>query len=128
MSKLIFPEDGYVFKEWSDGYPYPTRRDENVTEDATYIAIFMPIEEDGDLGNMDDEGDMDGEAPRGTQGQGNKEESDSAGEPNNTLEGTGKYEPNNQIINGQTYYREDMPLYQGNADDRIQAVVARRIS
>ena len=33
-------DEGYVFKEWSDGYGYPTRTDVAVTEDLIVEAIF----------------------------------------------------------------------------------------
>ena len=42
-------DDGYVFKEWSDGYASPTRTDKAVGEDVTYEAIFTELDDgDGD--------------------------------------------------------------------------------
>ncbi|MBO4538942.1 MAG: bacterial Ig-like domain-containing protein, partial [Clostridia bacterium] len=37
---IAVPETGYTFKEWNDGYPYPTRKDKNVNETRDYHAIF----------------------------------------------------------------------------------------
>ncbi len=34
------PETGYSFVEWSDGYPYPIRKDRNVNETREFKAIF----------------------------------------------------------------------------------------
>ena len=37
---VAIPETGYEFAEWSDGYPYATRKDLAVNESKEYIAIF----------------------------------------------------------------------------------------
>ena len=37
---VAVPETGYVFEEWSDGYPKASRKDTGVTENKSYIAKF----------------------------------------------------------------------------------------
>lgn len=37
---IAIPETGYEFEEWSDGYPYATRKDLAVNESKEFMAIF----------------------------------------------------------------------------------------
>ena len=115
------PNDGYMFVRWNDGITTPTRYESGVTEDATYYAVFVALDENAD-GEIDyDSGDGDPYAPSKTPtGDEGDEEGDPTGEPNDILEGGGKYEPNNQVINGSTFYREVLELYKADAEDRLQ--------
>lgn len=121
-------DEGYMFQKWSDGLENPTRTDYGVTEDVTYIAIFAEVEEEGEEGegdgnNGEGDGDQAGDAPGGEQeGSEGEGEGPSQGEPNPDGSGSGgKSEPNNQIINGQTFYREVLEYYQDIANGKIEA-------
>ena len=118
-------DDGYMFDKWSDGVKSPTRTEINVTEDIIITAEFVLVEEDGDgeSGNGD-QGDMPSDRPgdqESQEGEGNGNPSD--GPPSHGLQGGGKSEPNNQIINGEIYYRDPSTLeqYQDAADERTSA-------
>ena len=111
--------DGFKFERWSDGYDEPTRFETDVTEDAVYYAIFVSIEESPEGENDMDDGDSDPDAPhRVNDGEESRPESGN-GDPQDAPQGGGKYEPNNQIIDGTTYYRELLELYKESANDRI---------
>ena len=161
-------DDGYYFVKWSDGSTAATRIDDNVTDDAEYVAIFSEIGEeykaDDDILNvlisnwdgdeellftlvnkleqnpavlheltvqyelwseavidwMDDfTGDEAADAPKANQGQGNSGDASGDDPADNDSMGGGKYKPNNQIINGNIYYRQDIKNYQDDANNRI---------
>ena len=118
-------DDGYMFKEWSDGYAEPTRLDCKVTEDVIYTAVFVEMGDEGD-----GEGDGDGEPGDEPQDAPSESESNQQGNSNTAPskpDGTpsqgagGAAQPNNQIIDGETYYREVLESYQDAADERIQS-------
>ncbi len=44
---IAVPDDGYRFYRWTDGYPYPVRSDTGLTEDITFTAWFLPLDDDG---------------------------------------------------------------------------------
>ena len=119
---LAVADDGYVFIEWSDGSTDPYRHDLEILEELELFAIFEwdeeAGEEEGDGDEGEGEGEGDAEAPTEEQGQqsGEGEESEDAedGDPSDE-EGTtdqGKYGEANQIIDGETYYREILSEYQ----------------
>ena len=119
-------DDGYMFKEWSDGFAEPTRHDLKVTEDVVYTAVFVEM---GDEGDGDGDGDGDGEqgdepqdAPSESNQNQNNGDSNTPNDPNNNYQqgAGGAYQPNNQIIDGETYYREVLESYKDSADERIQ--------
>ena len=106
-------DEGFMFKEWSDGYTQPTRFEQQVNESITYTAIFMELEdEEGEESEGDGEGDKDSQGEQGGQSD---EEGDEDGQsapegefnPNATA-GGGQREPSNQIINGETFYKEEL--------------------
>ncbi len=41
---IAVPESGFVFDEWNDGYPLPTRKDTGVNENKKYLAKFKKAE------------------------------------------------------------------------------------
>ena len=114
---VALSSEGYYFVMWSDGNTSPARIDENVTADATYVAIFKKLN-DADAWTDTDEGDSAEDAPENKQqGQGPGE---SIGDnPQDSMHGGGKYQPNNQVINGNIYYREIIEEYKDTADERI---------
>lgn len=105
-------DEGYAFLEWSDGYTKPIRSDVKVEEDVIYFAIFEPIEEGDQPGDQDggDEGDDGMPSDQGSPGE--KGEPGETDDPSNL--GGGKYSMENQIINGEVYYRD---LLEGYQDD-----------
>ena len=109
-------DEGYVFVEWDDGRTRPDRADKNVTEDLVYIAVFEPISEDGE---PDDEGND--EKPMD-----NPEENENASQSNPNQDSDspssagGKYEEANQIIDGETYYREVLEMYKELLRQRLE--------
>lgn len=108
-SVTVMADDGYAFVSWDDGSKKPTRTDTKITETLILTAIFEPIGDgegdgdsgDGEPGDSDNPGDQPGE---GQEGQGPTDNQD--GQPNDAQMGGGKYDDCNQIINGETYYRE----------------------
>lgn len=85
-------DDGYVFDIWSDGVTTPERTDKNVVQSMTAVALFVelgddtPGEEMQDDLNIDMDFDSDEQMPVSGAG--------------------GKYEEHNQVIDGETYYRD----------------------
>ena len=110
-------DDGYMFKEWSDGYTNPTRYDQKINESITFTAIFIELEDEegeegeGGSGDSDKFGDQPGGESNadgdGNQGGGQE------GPPNpNATTGGGQRNPNNQVIDGNTFYKELLEYYQ----------------
>ena len=96
---IAVPEDGWMFAEWDDGYADPVRTDINVQTSVEYYAIFMPV---GGEGEGEGEGEEGGDKPGDQPGEGQGDDpSDKPGEG-----AGGKYEEGNQIIDGETYYRD----------------------
>lgn len=46
---IAVANDGYRFYRWTDGYPYPARSDAGITEDMTYTAWFVAVDDDAAL-------------------------------------------------------------------------------
>ena len=119
---LAVPDDGYVFIEWSDGSTDPYRHDLEVMEEIELFAIFEWDEdaEEEDEGEGEGEGDGDMSAPAEDQGQqegeGDESQPSEDGEPGNEdseePSEEGKYGAANQVIDGETYYREILSEYQ----------------
>ena len=113
-------DEGYIFKQWSDGVLSPTRTDTDISEDVVFVAEFAPLEESMEADEGDIEGDEDPFAPQTNKNQNGQDGAgEPSGDPNEALTGAGKYEPNNQIINGNTYYREVISQYQDTANERL---------
>ncbi len=90
-------DDGYMFDIWSDGVTTPNRYDKNVQADIEVFAIFLRIEEDLDPSDGDDM-----LAPDDSQVPGHMPD----GIPPHGTGAAGKYEEYNQVIDGNTYYRD----------------------
>ena len=86
-------DDGYVFDIWSDGVTTPERTDKNVTQSMTVYALFIEIDENAaESEEMEDDLEMDMDFDSDVQ---------------MPVSGAGgKYEEHNQIIDGETYYRD----------------------
>lgn len=115
-------DDGYMFKCWSDGLMDPTRYDVGVMEDIMLTAEFVELEDDGS-GDDDGNGDKPANAA-GNANTGEREEGDEDGEADNDSDsntsGGGALEPNNQIIDGKTYYRNILEEYQEAAEELLK--------
>ena len=118
---IAIPDEGYTFEGWDDGYAKPSRQDKKIDHPLVITAIFAPIdgedgEDPGDEGNQEGE---EGESPTEQEGQGDQpgeegepgedEGEDPSEDAGNT--GAGKYNKVNQIIDGNTYYRELLDEY-----------------
>jgi len=126
-------EEGYEFVEWDDGYTKPVRYEKNVQEDKIFVAYFAPMGEgdqqgDGQPQDSDQEGqpsdkpskdskpqDSDQEQEEGEEGKPDDKEND---KPTNI--GGGKYEEVNQVINGETYYKEVLGDYLELLRERLE--------
>ena len=120
-------DEGYVFKEWSDGYVSPTRTDKEITEDITYVAIFVEL---GD-GEGDGDGDGDGEGEEGDEPEdapSDKQEGNDSGNQNNEGDPNGDsqngggniMDPANQIINNSEYYRDIIEKLADETGERLE--------
>jgi hypothetical protein len=139
---IAVAEDGWVFYGWDDGVQTPYREDLKITADMTVTAIFTSmadIEGDGDSddgipgeGGADDdsdkpsdgngsgeaEGDGDGSGDTSNEGTGSGEggvEGDEHGGEGKGEGAGGKYVESNQIIDGNTYYRDVYEQYYNEA-------------
>lgn len=115
-------DDGYMFKCWSDGNTDPTRTDVAVMEDVTFTAVFIQLDDDGEMDD-DGNGDKPSDAP-GSGNTGNEDgDSDDPQDPNDNDDpgqGGGAWEPNNQIVDGETYYRDVLEEYQEAAEELLK--------
>jgi hypothetical protein len=112
-------EDGYEFMGWDDGYKKPVRSDGKVTEDIVCIAIFMPLEGDPQESDEAQESQEQEEPKDKPQQDGQKpQETDPNAPPSNN--GGGKYEEANQVIDGETYYREVKESYEELLRERLE--------
>ena len=123
---LAVAEDGYEFIGWDDGETRPARNDRNVVDHIVVMAVFERIEEgvEGD-DEGDDEGDESGEDESGEpSGEGNSESPEDQQpeneNPSDSKDGGGKYDDNNQIIDGKTYYREHLASYKALIEEYLK--------
>ena len=114
-SVTAIAHDGWAFVGWDDGSKRPTRQEKNLKEDFVVMAIFEQIEEEGDGDQEGDQaGDQEGDQPGDQEGQqqdGENGPSDEQESENTSDSGGGKYESYNQIIDGNTFYRDHLEYY-----------------
>ena len=109
-------EEGYIFVEWDDGRSRPDRSDTKITEEVVYVAIFEPIAEEGAEGEEgQDEKPMDN-----PQENENASQSQPDNDSDTPSSAGGKYEEANQIIDGETYYREVLEMYKELLRQRLE--------
>ena len=95
---LAVADDGYVFNVWSDGVTTPSRTDTNITQSMTVVATFIKVDDaSSDDEKSDEVGDIDIDEETGMMN------------PNGGA--AGKYEEYNQVIDGETYYRDVYQQY-----------------
>ena len=116
---IAVADDGYEFDGWEDGYRRPSRSDGKIEEDVVYIAIFIPLDEDdGDGDDAQETQDSDKEKPKDKpQKNGKPKDNDPNAPPSNS--GGGKYEEANQVIDGETYYKEVLETYRELLEERL---------
>lgn len=110
---LAVADDGFEFVGWSDGVQDPARVDHNVKGDMEIYALFQYVGEPTEDENGDPSEDEDNQRPR-PQDQNNNadtEEDDNAPPAHNPT----KYEPYNQIIDGQTFFKDVLQQYKDAA-------------
>ena len=132
---IAVPDEGWMFVGWEDGPMDPYRVDTNVTESKTYYAIFAEAEEGDQESDQDGDGDGEGDQsqnkPQGGE-NGNGQQQNPSQKPG--MGAGGRYEPNNQVIDGETYYGGELfeDAYQdaldkvnkdGNMDDDDKGVI-----
>lgn len=83
-------DPGYVFHLWTDVKGDADRKDKNVTEEIHVRAVFLHKSVLDDAFKSDD----------------NDEDSGAKGGASDNKGGTGRYESENQIIDGSTFYRD----------------------
>ena len=117
-------EDGYQFDGWDDGYDKPGRSDSKITGDIVYVAVFMPLDgepQDSDESQESQEAQQEQpkDKPQEDQNQQSKpQEQDPNAPPSNN--GGGKYEPANQVIDGETYYKEVLDTFKEMLRERLE--------
>ena len=126
---IALADEGYVFLCWSDGVETPYRVDENVNRNISVSAVFTQME------NFDDAGD-DEDKPDDVPGGGDGEQA--TDNPNAPPSGSDKYVEVNQVVDGQTYYRDVLDEYyqqrmkdlmnDENIPDHIRKIIERYYS
>lgn len=104
------PDEGWAFVEWSDGVTDPYRYDTQIGEDLTVTAIFEEIEgnegEDSD-GEGKDSDDDNSKPSENQSDQSDPSDDDPPPDEQETPDNPqSKYEEKNQVIDGETYYRD----------------------
>ena len=107
---IAVADEGFYFLQWSDGVTTPYRVDENVKRNIKVEALFALMDNFGDPGDDDDKPD-DVPGGEGSQETNNPDAPPSGGE---------KYIEINQIIDGQTYYRDVIEDYYNQAMEYLK--------
>ena len=99
---IAIADEGYVFLCWSDGVMTPYRIDENVQRNISVSAVFSLMDDFNDAG---DDQDKPTDVP--SNGDGDQQTNDPSAPPTSGE----KYVEVNQVIDGQTYYRDVIDEY-----------------
>lgn len=105
---MAVAEDGWIFVGWDDGNIRPERTEFGVKQDTFRVAMFEPAGEGGDEDGEGDSSEDDGD-PEGGDGDEDGDPSDS--QDSDPTSAGGKYEAANQVIDGQSYYRDVLQQY-----------------
>lgn len=110
---IAIPDEGYVFVKWSDASKKSVRIDQEVTANVTVTAVFEKLDDfsaDEDLLNPNSSGNSNkipGSNKKGDVDMPPDENNKNNGPGNNDSSAGGaggQFDPNNQIIDGDTYY------------------------
>lgn len=104
-------DEGWVFDSWDDGLTNPSRSDQNITEARVITAIFVELGEGGDGVGSDGDDISDSDEEPDEQPDSDDGDNSSGDGSSESGSGSGKYEENNQIIDGETYYRDVYEQY-----------------
>ena len=107
---IAVADEGFVFLQWSDGVATPYRIDEDVKRNIKVEALFALMDNFNDPGDDEDKPD-DVPGGDGDQETNNPDAPPSGGE---------KYIEINQIIDGQTYYRDVIEEYYNRAMEYLK--------
>lgn len=141
-------DEGWIFIGWDDGRTDPFRYESDVHESVIITAIFESMEDldidpdpaegdvpgdnaaqdapgaEGEAGQAGGEGSAEGskgdegEAGDGDGGDGDSEQSEGHGKG----EGAGgHYEEKNQVIDGETYYRDELEEYARKMQEKLES-------
>ena len=113
LEVLAVAEDGFEFVQWSDGMKDPARIDYNVKGDMEIYALFQYVGEPNEDENGDPSDDEDNQRPK-PQDQQNNNNSESEDDSNPSFNPT-KFEAYNQVINGNTYFKDVLQQYKDAA-------------
>lgn len=121
LTVVAVPDDGYAFYFWmdkrGDEVQDPVRTDLNICEDVVYTAVFVLVPDDDSESEEDDSDD--GES--GASDEPDNSDSSSSEDENSTPQNPPQSDPsnNNQIIDGETYYRDVLQEYYDEAMRRL---------
>lgn len=120
---LAVADDGWMFVGWDDEYEDPSRQDLALTENLTVTALFEEVDEsdDGDDSEDDEEEDSDqasDEPSEEEQDQQNPDQSEPQN-PDQNGDGADRYQNNNQILDGETYYRDRYKEFYEQAMEKL---------
>ncbi len=112
---VAIAQEGYYFLGWNDGKLSPSRSDVVTSENLVFFAYFAPV-----LGERVEEDPKDSplDAPPQETGEGLPGQPDDEGDPSKP---STTYEPNNQVIDGETYYRDVFQDYYDEAVAMLQS-------
>ncbi len=128
--------DGWMFSYWKeDGSESPDRWEQKVTENASYVAVFVQLEESEGDGSGDGSGDPgeggegdeatdqpdenagdaneegDGENGEDTEGNGDGDGGGTTDEEQDNNQAGGYWEEINKFLDGETYYQDKIDIY-----------------
>ena len=103
---MAVADEGWIFIGWDDGFGRPNRVDSFVEQSIVLVARFEPSGEEVE-GAESQEGDGD---PDDRPVKGENEAQESMGDETAPQAG-GKYQMANQVIDGETFYREVLEQY-----------------
>lgn len=97
-------DEGWIFVGWDDGYSLPDRAEFSAQSNLVMVAVFEPSGEEKLTETDEGDGDPDDRPAYG-------ENEGQAGTGDSDQSGGGKYQMANQVIDGETYYREVIEQY-----------------
>ena len=115
---LAVADDGYEFLQWSDGVKDPARIDYNVQGDMEIYALFQYVGEPQEDPNGDPTEDEDSQRPQQQEQENNSDTEESPDAP--PMSSPTKYDAYNQVINGQTYFKDVLDQYKDAAREDMQ--------
>lgn len=120
---LAVAEDGWMFLGWDDTFADPYREDKSVSENLVFTAVFAEMEEEGESDEESDtETDSDQASDEPQEGENQNSGSQSQPQPEQQQPSDGgdsRWDDNNQILDGKTYYRDKYREYYEQAMEKL---------